>query len=118
MNFKNISACVMGTCYVLAGVNHFIHEDFYVKMMPSIVPLPREMVWLTGIAEIVLGIGVFFASTRKTSAWGIIVLLILIFPANINMALHAAEWDFSPTGLYLRLPVQLLFLAWACWYTK
>ena len=114
----NLGAAVMGLLYVLAGINHFLHPDFYLKMLVGFLPYPNELNSISGAIEIVLGIGVMLPQTRKISAWGIILLLIVIFPANINMALHSTEWNFSAFALYARLPIQFLLIWWAYRYTN
>ena len=103
----------MGLLYVLAGINHFVHPEFYLKMLVGFLPAPEWLNWISGAAEIILGAGVCFAATRKWSAYGIILLLVAIFPANINMALHASDWSFSTIALYVRLPIQFLLIWWA-----
>jgi uncharacterized membrane protein len=85
-------------------------------MIPNFLPCALEIVYISGIVEIVLGIGVCIPATRSISAMGIILLLIAIFPANVNMALHPHEWKFSPLLLYLRLPLQLVLIYWAYLY--
>lgn len=109
---------VMGVLYVLAGINHFINPGFYTKMLEGFLPYPRLLVDLSGVAEIVLGIGVMIPATRKVSAWGIIALLVAVFPANINMAVHYTNWGLNPWPFYARLPIQLLLIYWAYRYTK
>jgi uncharacterized membrane protein len=115
---KKIPLYLMGAAYVLAGLNHFLRPDFYMKMLEGFLPYPKALNYISGAAEILLGIGVMIPATRKLSAWGLILLLIAIFPANINMAIHASEWNFSAAMLYLRLPIQLLLIGWAYQYTK
>ena len=108
----------MALLYFLAGVNHFVHPEFYLKMLNGFLPYPDALNSISGAAEIILGLGLCFTSTRKFSAYGIIALLVAIFPANINMALHASEWSFSAIALYVRLPIQLLLIWWAYVCTK
>lgn len=108
----------MGFLYIIAGLNHFLSPAFYMKMLVGFLPCPEVLNYLSGAIEIALGIGVMVPQTRRISAWGIIALLVAVFPANISMALHAQEWGMSPTGLYLRLPVQFLLIWWAYVYTK
>ena len=108
----------MVLAYVLAGINHFVHPDFYIKMLEGFLPYPAALNMISGAIEIILGIGVMLPQTRKISAWGIVLLLIAVFPANINMALHPNEWNLSAIGLYIRLPIQLLLIWWAYVYTK
>jgi uncharacterized membrane protein len=115
---KKYSVYLMGLAYILAGINHFVHPDFYMKMLVGFLPYPSALNMISGAIEIILGIGVMLPKTRKVSAWGIILLLIAVFPANINMAIHANEWGLSVIGLYARLPIQFLLIWWAFVYTK
>jgi len=108
----------MSIIYLLAGVNHFVHPDFYMKMLEGFLPYPSALNVVSGAIEIILGVGVMLPQTRKISAWGLILLLVAVFPANINMALHSNEWNISALGLYLRLPIQFLLIWWAYAYTK
>ena len=77
---------VMGFLYVLAGVLHFVAPKVYARIVPPSFPRPVFLVYLSGIAEIVLGIGVVIRRTRRPSAWGLIALLLAVFPANVHMA--------------------------------
>jgi uncharacterized membrane protein len=115
---KKFPLYVMGAAYVLAGLNHFLHPEFYLKMLEGFLPYPEGLNIISGAAEMLLGIGVMIPATRKLSAWGIILLLLAIFPANINMAIHHNEWNFSAFMLYVRLPIQFLLIWWAYQYTK
>ena len=108
----------MGIIYIIAGLNHFWHPGFYVKMLEGFLPYPVALVNISGVAEILCGLGLLIPNTRKAAAWGTIALLIAIIPANINMAMHPANFGFSPIGLYLRLPIQLLLIWLAYIYTK
>jgi len=108
----------MGVAYIAAGLNHFWHTTFYANMLEGFLPYPLALVYISGIAEILCGIGLLIPSTRKMAAWATIALLIAIVPANINMALHPAQFGFSPMALYLRLPLQLLLIWLAYIYTK
>lgn len=108
---------VMGLVYIVAGLNHFRQPEFYEKMINGFLKYPIEIIYISSLAEILLGIGVCISATRQWSAFGIILLLIIIFPANLNMALHPADWKFSKISLYLRLALQLLLIYWAYLYT-
>ena len=85
---KRISLYSMAALYVLAGVNHFANPDFYKKIMPPWLPLHYSIIYISGVAEIVLGLLLLPKQTRKLAAWGIIVLLVAIFPANVQMMLN------------------------------
>jgi uncharacterized membrane protein len=106
----------MGVLYMLAGLYHFINPNIYVKMIKNFMPYPMAVVYISGVIEMLLGLGVCFEAIRSISAIGIILLLIAVFPANINMALHPEDWKFSTTLLYLRLPLQALLIYWAWLY--
>jgi uncharacterized membrane protein len=111
---------VMAAVYFLAGVNHFISPELYLRIMPSYIPEHALMVQLSGVAEILLGVGLVWPPTRRWAAWGVIALLIAITPAHIFMIQeHATLFSEVPLwGLYLRLPLQLLLMFWAYQYTK
>lgn len=104
--------------FVGAGINHFLRTGFYLRMMPPYVPFHLAMVQASGIAEIVLGILLLIPRASAAAAWGLIVLLVAVFPANVQMALHPETFpEFSTTALWLRLPLQAVMIAWAYWYT-
>lgn len=110
---------LMGILFILAGVNHFLRPDFYIKIMPGYLPWHRELVYLSGVFEIVLGVLLLIPRWRRLAAWGLIALLIAVFPANIHMALNAVQYPrFNEVLLWIRLPLQLVLIAWAYWYTK
>ena len=101
-----------------AGVNHFIRTGFYLRMMPPYVPFPLAMVQISGVAEIALGVLLLIPATIVPAAWGLIALLIAVFPANLQMALHPETFpEFTPRALWLRLPLQAVLIAWVWWST-
>ncbi|WP_277556256.1 DoxX family protein [Halobaculum limi] len=114
----------MGPIYVIAGVSHFLVPKAFERVVPPSLPRPRALVYLSGLAEIALGIGVLLPQTRRRSAWGLIVLLVAVFPANVYMATGDVE-DGLPEEvaavpdwlLWARLPMQAVLIAWAWWYT-
>lgn len=104
-----------------AGVNHFRAAAPYVAMMPDALPAHLALVYVSGVAEILGGLGLILPATRRAAAWGLIALLIAVFPANINMAInHIPLGDRAlPTwALWGRLPLQAVLIAWAWWYTR
>src|SRR4051812_49819032 len=113
---KPVMLWLMAILYVAAGVNHFVRPDFYVKIMPPYLPWHLELVYASGVAEIVLGLLVLLRKWRSPAAWGLIALLIAVFPANIHMALHGELYpDLPPLLLWARLPLQFVLMAWAYW---
>jgi len=114
----DISAIVMGGLYTLAGINHFLMPKFYMRIMPRYIPFHRFMVIASGIAEIALGILLLFPNYRPWAAWGIIALLIAIFPANIHHLTSKKPGKGPPVwALVVRLPIQGLLIWWAYSYT-
>jgi uncharacterized membrane protein len=103
-----------GPFFVLAGVLHFTHSRFYKAIMPDYMPNHDELVYASGVAEIVGGAGLLFPGVRRTAGWWLIATLIAVFPANIHMALHPERYKMpgGRAGLYLRLPFQGVFIAW------
>jgi uncharacterized membrane protein len=109
----------MGVLYVVAGAGHFIVTRVYVQIVPDYLPAHRELVLLSGVAEIAGGLGVMIRPTRRAAAWGIILLLIAVLPANIWMVQHPERFPAIPLWvLWLRLPLQLPLIWWAYQYTK
>lgn len=117
--FKNVMRVVLGLFFVLAGVNHFRSPKFYVQIMPLYLPWHLELVYISGVFEVLLGVLVMIPQTSKLGGWGLIALLIAIFPANFHMALHTDLYpSIPPYVLWLRLPLQLLPMAWAYRMTR
>ena len=116
---KLIMKWLMGLFFVVAGVNHFLRPDFYMKIMPPYLPWHLPLVYLSGLFEVALGILVLIPKYTAPAAWGLIALLIAVFPANLHMALNAELYpSLSPIALWLRLPLQGVLIAWAYWYAR
>jgi uncharacterized membrane protein len=116
----------MAAAYVVAGVAHFVAPDGFVQIVPPFLPAPLLLVSLSGAAEIALGLGVLHPRTRRLAAWGLIALLVAVFPANVYMATSGVvvtgtplgTLDPSPLVRWGRLPFQPVLIAWAWWYTR
>ena len=110
---------MMGTLYVVAGVAHFVLTRFYTNIMPDYLPLHRELVLVSGAAEIAGGVGVMMRPTHRSAAWGIVLLLIAVMPANVWMVQHPERYPDVPLwAMWLRLPLQLPLIWWAWRYTR
>jgi uncharacterized membrane protein len=126
MLFRRAVVYLMGAFYVLAGISHFTQPGFFRQIVPPALPAPDLVVVLSGVAEIVLGVLVVVPATRRMAAWGIIALLIAVWPANIYQALYnptlvdPPAWMGQPTqtALWIRLPLQLVLMYWAWRYTR
>lgn len=110
---------LFGLLFVGAGINHFINPEFYVAIMPSYLPAHAALVAISGVVEIIVGLAVLAPKLRPHSGWAAVATLLAVFPANIHMALHPEEFpDIPSLGLWIRLPIQLLLIAWAIWTTR
>ena len=118
---KRIFLLLAAFFYIGAGILHFTKTDFYLKMMPPYIPWHLAMVRLSGIGEIAGGLGLLVAATRRPAAWGLVALLIAMFPASLYMATNPAEAGAAglPAGIrWGRLPLQLVLIAWVLWVSK
>jgi uncharacterized membrane protein len=108
---------LFGPFFVFAGVMHFVKPRAYEAIVPPYLPRPREIVYVSGVAEIAGGLATMHPATRRAGSLWSIATLVAVFPANLHMALEAERFEKAVPGgrtaLYLRLPVQLLFIAWA-----
>lgn len=116
---------VMGVLYAVAGVLHFVVPELYVQIIPPIFPAALALVYLSGVAEIAVGVGVLIPDTQRYAAWATVALLIAIFPANVYMATSGVVIGGMPGGgdpselvRWGRLPLQGVLILWALWYTR
>jgi len=113
-NGKTVSAAL----FALGGVGHFAATDVYLKIMPPYLPSHLALLLLSGVVEVVLGPLLLVPTTSRLAAWGLIALLIAVFPANLYMFQHPEKFPLSPTLLLLRLPLQGVLILWAWAYTR
>jgi len=116
---------LMGPMYVVAGALHFVVPELYVQIVPPVLPARLALVYLSGIAEIAVGIGVLLPRTRRLAAWATVAVLVAVFPANVYMATAGVVVEGLPGGgdpsalvRWGRLPLQAVLLLWAAWYTR
>ncbi len=114
-----LSQLIMGALYIGAGTLHFFITRTYENIVPSYLPAHRELVLISGGAEILGGLGVLIPQTRRPAAWGLIALLVAVMPANITMVAEHARFPTVPLwAAWLRLPLQLPLIYWAWLYTN
>ena len=119
MSIKLITIYLMSLFYISTGIKHFTNVDWFMKIMPPYLPYHNELVYLSGAFEIILGIMLIFKNMRFLAGWGLILLLIAVFPANIYLAqTNGAAMNISPALAWGRLPLQALFIAIAYWHSK
>jgi len=118
MKLRRIFLLGAAVFYVVAGVFHFLKTDSYVKIMPPWIPWHFAMVYVSGAAEIAGGIGLLVPELRRPAAWGLVALLIAVFPANVYMAMENVQVTASLVPavlLWARLPLQALLIWWVLW---
>ena len=109
----SLSRIVLGGFFLAAGALHFIKPRAYESIMPEALPAHRELVYLSGVAEMAGGAGVLADPTRRLAGWWLIATMLAVFPANINMAIEAERFkDIPEPLLWARLPVQAAIVYW------
>ena len=100
--------------FINVGVDHFLNPEFYLNIMPDYLPLHLEAVYISGLFEIVGGVCVLIPRLRSAAGWGLVALLIVVYPANIHMALNPELFpEIALSLLYTRLLFQFIFIYWA-----
>ena len=116
---------VLAGFFIVAGANHFRSPQVYLGMMPPWVPWPEGMNAISGAAEILGGVGLLWPwerpwareRVRRAAGWGLLALLVAVFPANLHVALQGnmPGFGFSPEVLWWRLPFQAVLMVWVWW---
>jgi uncharacterized membrane protein len=117
---KEIFRGILAVSIIIVGITHFIRPEQYARIVPPPFP-PLASVYISGLFEILGGIGLTIPSVSVTAAWGLVALFIGVFPANIYMTLHNIKIEGIPQNQLLywaRLPLQAVLIAWAYWYTR
>ena len=118
---KKISIWFMGIAYIYIGIQHFYDTDFFVAIVPDYMPYPLKLVYISGFFEILFGLLLLTPEYRSYAAWGLILLLIAVFPANIYLVQSVEAQEILGVSKELsiaRLPFQLAFIALAYWHSK
>ena len=119
MRLYHVSLIAQALLYVLGGINHFWHTGFYVHIMPDHYAHPGPLVLASGAAEILGGIGLLAPATRRFSAAGIVLMLIVYFDVHVFMLMHAGQFPEVPAWiLWARIPMQFVLIAWAAMYLR
>ena len=117
--WRKLSLFGLALFFIYFGIDHFINLEFYLSIMPPVFPLHTEAVYISGFFEILGGVCVLIPSLRKIGGWGLVALLISVYPANIYMAITPQAFpEISIELLYFRLPLQFLFIYWAYSVTR
>jgi uncharacterized membrane protein len=110
------SVYLIALLFATAGTAHFVWPGPFVRIVPPYLPAPRTLVYVSGAADLLGAIGVLVPGLREYAGWGLLLLLLAVFPANVHMALHPTEFERIPAwALSLRLPLQFVLMGWIYW---
>jgi uncharacterized membrane protein len=118
---RSILRWVLTVFMVVAGINHFVAPAAYMAMIPDAFPAHAALVAISGVAEVLGGLGLLLPVTRRFAGWGLVALFVAVFPANVNMAVHHLPLGGHAVPswmLWARLPVQFVLIAWAIWCSR
>lgn len=121
LNRKEILRGVLAVAIIVVGITHFVHPDQYAKIVPPEFPHPVALVYISGVFEILGGIGLMIPLVSVAAAWGLIALFVAVFPANLYQTTHSISIEgipHYPLLYWFRLPFQAVLVAWAWWYTR
>ena len=115
---RKFSIILLAVFFTVAGANHFISPTTYLPLMPDYLPWHLGLIYLSGAAEMLGGIGIGFPKWRRLAGWGLIALLVAVFPANMHMLINhvplagksVPEWIY-----WVRLPLQAVLIGWIYW---
>lgn len=113
---RRASRYLLALFFLAAGLNHFRSPQMYMAIMPAYLPWHWELVIISGAAEAALGLSALAMRADPLTRPALLLLLVAVFPANLQMALHAERYPAIPEPLlWLRLPLQLLLAVWVIW---
>lgn len=113
-NLLKLLVVLMGLSYVWIGCQHFINPSFFLKIVPPYLAFHLELVYLSGGFEIIFGLGLLFKKTRFYASWGLVFLLIAVYPSNIYLAFNEIPQEAinvsSFMASWVRLPIQFVLI--------
>ena len=115
---KTVSRYIMSLFYVSVGINHFLNPEWFVKIVPPILlEFDYQLVYLSGVCEVMFGLLILIPKARYYAAWGLILTLAAVFPANIYLAqTNGVAMDTTAAVAWYRLPFQTVFILLAYWH--
>jgi uncharacterized membrane protein len=118
---KEFLRVVLAGSMMTVGLLHFVRSGQFVQIVPAVLPHPLLLVYISGVFEVIGGVGLLIPQVSTAAAWGLIILFIAVFPANINQAVNSIAIEgipHNPMVYWLRLPLQAVLIAWAWQYTR
>ncbi len=119
INIKLITILIMSCFYMNVGVKHFVEPEWFLQIMPPNFPYHYQAVYWSGFFELLFGFLLIIPKTRFIAGWGIIFVMITVFPANLYLAVtDGAAMNISKELAWGRLPFQYVFIGLAFWHAK
>ncbi|PAP80762.1 hypothetical protein B1759_05150 [Rubrivirga sp. SAORIC476] len=117
---RDLSSILLASVFIGTGLLHFLKPRMFEAIVPPSLPAPRALVLISGAAEILGGLGLLVPAVRPWAGWGLVALLVAVFPANLYMARESERFRrLAPRWLLLaRLPLQLVLIAWVLWASR
>ena len=116
---RAVSVVLLAAAFVGAGVLHFVKPRVFEAIVPPSLPAPRALVLISGAAEVLGGVGLLVPAVRPWAGWGLVALLVAVFPANLYMARESGRFRKIPRwALLARLPLQAVLIAWVVWASR
>ena len=118
---KTAFRLILAAAMIAIGLDHFVKPDFFVRIVPRVLPAPLLLVQVSGFFEMLGGVGLLapWPKVRRAAGIGLVALYVAVFPANVNMVLHPELGGSIPLwALWVRLPFQLVFIALALWVSR
>jgi uncharacterized membrane protein len=115
---RTVLRWVLAVMMVVVGVLHFVKPEPFVMIVPDYLPWPLALVWISGVFELLGGVGLLIEKTRRAAGYGLIALYVAVFPANVWMATEGIQppgMELDPVWAWARLPLQAVLIAWAWW---
>jgi uncharacterized membrane protein len=115
------AAAAMSVGFLVTGVMHFTAVERFLAMMPPWLPWHRELVYVSGVFELLGALGLIVPATRRWAAYGLAALLLAVFQANLHVVMSGGSVEGLPQGAWyywLRIPLQFVFIAWALWVAR
>lgn len=113
-----LTRIALAILFLTAGVGHFTHTSGFERIVPPYLPGPRILVYVSGIFEVLGGLGILVPATQKLAGWGLVALLVAVFPANVYMAtagIKIGNFPSEPWMAWARLPLQAVLIALVIW---
>ena len=115
---KTVARVAIAGVFLVTGTLHFLRPEAFVRIVPPMLPWPRALVYVSGLCELAGAVGLLIPRVRQAAAYGLVALLIAVFPANIYMAVAHVSfggWLDQPLYHWIRLPFQAVLIAWVLW---